>query len=263
MKKNIALLAALSLGAISAVADDATTAPAAATTTAPATAPVALTQQSPLSFNSGMGYESKYLFQGIQYADSIITPSFNAFYGNWYAGTWFAIPIENEYHWSDEMDLYGGYNLKLNDLVTADLGAIHFSYNDCITGFLHPNNSTEGYVGFNFNTLFKPNIYFERDFDCLTYTIVAKASHSIPIIKDWSLDPSVLFGHMWEEKNYNTDYTFWGAKLDLTYTIKDGTTVAGGVRYNGSTERYYIGSAKDPSAQYNAFWYGIQFCTNF
>jgi uncharacterized protein (TIGR02001 family) len=261
MKKNIALLAALSLGAISAAADDAT-APAAATTTPAPAAPVALTQQSAVSYNSGLGYESKYLFQGVQYADSILTPTFNAFYGNWYAGTWFAFPIENESAWSDEMDLYGGYNLKLNDLVTADIGVIHFSYDDCVTGFLHPNNSTEGYVGFNFNTLFKPNIYFQRDFDCLTYNIVANASHSIPLVKDWSLDPSVQIGHTWGQEGY-TDYSYWGAKIDFTYTIKDGSTVAVGVRYNGSTERYYIGSAKDPSAQYNAYWYGIQFCTNF
>jgi uncharacterized protein (TIGR02001 family) len=253
MKKNIVLLAALSLGAISAAADDAATA-AAPVVTAP--------EASSFSMNSAMGYESQYLFHSVQYAEGIITPSVNAFYGNWYAGTWFAIPIQDESYWSDEMDLYVGYNLKISDLVTADIGIMHYSYDNCVSDFLNPDNSTEGYVGFLFNTFLKPNIYFHRDFDCLTTSIELKISYSIPLGKVLSLDLGANGGRTWGQEGF-TDYSFWGTKADFTYTIKPGSTVSVGARYNGSTERYFIGSIKDPSAQYNAFWYGIQFCTNF
>jgi uncharacterized protein (TIGR02001 family) len=244
MKKNIIMLAALLVGAVSAYADD-------AAKSGPS-----------LALSSSMGYESKYLFHSTQYGEGIITPSVNLFYGGFYAGTWFAIPIENEAYWSDEMDLYGGYNFVLSDLVSMDVGLIHFSYNDCVCDFLNKNNSTQANLGFNFNTLLKPSLYFTRDFDCLTYGVELKLSHSIPLGPKFSLDLGANGGSTWGEKNY-TDYSFWGVKADLTYTIKPGATVSVGPRYAGSTEKYYIGSATDPDPKKSAIWYALNFAANF
>ena len=247
MKKSLSILAALLVGAVTLSAEDA----------APA-APAAPS----LSLNSSFGYESKYLFHSVQYGEGIITPSVNAFYGNFYVGTWFAIPIENENNWSDEMDLYGGYNIPVGDLLSIDVGLIHFSYNNCVSDFLAPDNSTQANLGFNFHTLLNPSLYFTRDFDCLTYGIELKLSHSFQLGKGFSLDMRSNMGRTWGEDGY-TDYSFWGVQTDLTYTIKPGVTFSAGPRYAGSTEKYYIGKSTDPDPKKNALWYGLNFVANF
>jgi uncharacterized protein (TIGR02001 family) len=243
MNKKLATLAAVLFGTVSAFADGEANGPS-------------------LALNSSFGYESEYLFHSVQYGNGIITPSVNVFYGGLYAGTWFAIPIEKEAYWSDEMDLYGGYNYTVNDILSIDIGVIHFSYDNCVVGFLDEGSSTQGNLGFNFNTILKPSIYFSRDFDCKTYTIEGKLSHSFQLAKKLTLDLGTNFGHQWGEKDF-VDYTFWGVKADLTYTIKEGVTLSAGPRYAGSTEEYYIGDPEDPDPSKSAVWYGLNFVSNF
>jgi hypothetical protein len=247
MKKNIALLAVLAIGAINTTAS---------LSAEEATAPS-------LALNSSMGYESKYLFHSVQYAEAIITPSINAFYGPYYLGTWFAVPVKNDALYSDEMDLYAGYNYALSDLVSIDFGVIHFSYNNCVVGFLDEGNSTQFNLGFNFNTILKPNIYFSRDIDCYTNTVEGKISYSVPLVKSLlSLDLAANLGYTCGENDY-VDYTFWGAKADLTYAVKEGASLSVGLRYNASTEEYYFNSADDIDYSKSAIWYAINFVGNF
>ena len=117
-------------------------------------------------------------------------------------------------------------------------------------------------MGFNLDTFLKPNVYFYRDTDCLTSAVEAKISHAIPLCKAYSLNLAASAGSIWGDENF-THYSYWGATADLAYTINPNSTLSAGIRYNGSTKSYCIGSATNPDPRHNAVSYGIQFSTGF
>jgi hypothetical protein len=251
MKKNIALLAAIMLGAISASAQDnaQASAPAASgTTVSPA-----------FSANVSLGYDGKYVFRGTQLAEAFFSPAVNLSYGNLYGGLWFAVPVENSDDYVNEMDANVGYTIPAGELVKVDLGLTRYAYDHIVDSWFNQDNSLEAYVGVNFNTILSPAVYFYRDFDCETYTIEGKIGHSIEVSKAFSVALGASIGEVYTDLSNVDDYFYANAKADVIYAITEKSSASLGVRYGGSSEKS-IGRHADT---HNAVWFGASVSTNF
>lgn len=247
MKKNIALLAALLLGAVSASAQDA----------APAAAPEAASGNT-LAGSVSVAYDGKYVFRGVQCAEAIVSPAVNLTYGNFYGGLWFAVPVENSNDYVNEMDATVGYAFQATDLIKLDVGLTRYAYDEIVDDYLNENNSIEGYVGANFDTILAPAIYVYRDFDLCSYTFEGRIGHSIDLIKDFSLALGASVGYVGYDDD-GDDYVYTNAKADLNYAIDDKSSASIGIRYGGCSEDY-IGKHQDTN---NAIWFGASVGTSF
>ncbi len=236
MKKNIAMFAALALGAFSTNA------------------------QASLSVTSSFGYESEYVFRGVQFADAIITPSVDVAYGDFYAGLWFAVPVENSGAYVNEMDLYVGYSKAITSLVTIDVGLTRYAYDNTFTSFLDKDNTLEGFFGVSLDTILSPSLYGYYDFDLQVYTVEAKIGHSITVSDKVSVDLGLSGGYARDDYY---DYAFYGVTADLSYAINDSSKFGVGLRYSGSDDYGIYGSATNIKLEKSMFWYGLSFSTGF
>lgn len=243
MKKSIVLFAALAMGAISANAQEA----------APA-----------VSVTSSFGYESEYVFRGVQLADAIITPAIDVAYGDFYAGVWFAAPIENAdlAGVSDnEMDLYVGYSTALSDLLTVDFGATRYAYGDVATKFLSNGNTLEGYAGISADVFLSPSVYVYYDIDLKSFCVELSGGYSYELSDKFSADFGASVGYV--DVDSSDDYYYGGLTADLSYAINDASSMGFGVRYSTSDMDQVVGSFDDPKADKDIFWYGFTFSTGF
>ncbi|MBN1402940.1 MAG: hypothetical protein JW942_00535 [Opitutales bacterium] len=245
MKKNIVLFAALALGAASVTAQEV------ATTTAPA-----------ISVTSSFGYESEYVFRGVQLADAIITPSIDVAYGDFYAGLWFAVPVEHQDVYVNEMDFYVGYSTAISSLLTIDAGATRYAYDEVIGDFFDKSNTLEGYVGISADVLLNPSVYAYYDIDLDVFTTEVSIGHSIALNDKFSADLGLSGGYATEDDG-DADYFFYGATADLSYAINDSSSVGFGARFSGSDEDMVYGSSSNMDWEKNIFWYGFSFSTGF
>jgi uncharacterized protein (TIGR02001 family) len=245
MNKNIVVLAALSLGAISASAEEAA---------APS-----------LSATSTFGYESKYVFRGVQLADAIITPAVNLTYGSFYAGTWFAIPVENtDLVQANEMDIFAGYTTAISSVFSIDVGATHYAYDEVVNDFLNNGNSLEGYVGITSSLPLSPAVYVYRDFDYSVTTVELKGSYSFTLTEKISLGISAATGYVWyDEASSGEDYWYYNTAANLSYAVSEKSSLSIGARAGGSENDRIYGAADDVDLTENAFWYGMSFTTGF
>jgi len=248
MKKNIALLAAIMLGAISASAQEAAPAPEAAASEGTA-----------LSANVSLSYDGKYVFRGVQLAEAIFSPAVSLSYGNVYGGLWFAVPAQNADDYVNEMDVNLGYMYQATDLLKIDVGVTRYAYDEIVDDFMDNNNSIEGYIGVNADTILAPALYVYRDFDLENLTFEAKIGHSIEVANKLSVAIAANAGYVMPDDEDADDYVYVGAKADLVYAMTDLSSASVGVRYASASEDY-LGKHSDEN---NAVWFGASVSTGF
>lgn len=246
MKNKLALLAAITLGAVSAFAQDAAPAPEAQ-------------EGSALSASVSLSYDGKYVFRGVQCAEAIFSPAVNLSYGNFYGSLWFAVPVQNADDYVNEMDTTIGYNFQATDLLSVDVGVTHFAYDEIIESWIDKDNSTEAYVGVNADTILAPGVYIYRDFELSTFTFEGKIGHSIEVMKDLSVAVGASVGYVLPDEDSADDYVYANAKADLVYSLTEQSSASIGVRYSVCSEDY-IGRHKDEN---NALWLGASISTGF
>jgi uncharacterized protein (TIGR02001 family) len=241
MKKNIVVLAALMLGAASLSAEEA------AAPTGPS-----------LSATSTLAYDSTYVFRGIQLAESILSPAVSLAYGDFYGGLWFALPMNNEEYFANEMDANFGYGYALNDMFKLDVGVTRYTYNE-IPGdfFTDPTNSTEFYAGIVLGVPLSPAVYVYRDIDYDVTTLEARAAYSIELTKAASIALSASVGYVIPDDG--DEYTYYGGAANLVFATTEKSSLSVGARFGGSSEDYIYGSAIDPDESEAAVWFGGSF----
>jgi uncharacterized protein (TIGR02001 family) len=254
MKKTILMLAALTLGAFSAKAQE-----AAAAITTPAAAPEATS----LSMSSTLGYESKYVFRGVQLADEIFTPAVDLTYGNFYGGLWFAFAEDSADPYPTEMDLYAGYNFKASSLLTIDVGATRYAYDRVIGNFMGKDNSLEFYTGVSLDVLLSPSAYVYYDIDLHYVTFEGKLGHSFNLVSKLSLNLGVAAGYVVSSENSDNDYAYASATADLAYAITDKSSFSIGARAAMADYESFYGSYHDVDTGRNGYWFGASFSTGF
>jgi uncharacterized protein (TIGR02001 family) len=178
------------------------------------------------SLSVDITYATQYIFRGVQLADGALHPSIEGSSEDFYAGIWFATPLENRSSggWGDEVDVYAGYTPALSDTVALDIGGTYFTYPSS-------DNTFEIFVGANFDLEgITPGVYVYRDLDLETWTYQGNIGYSIPLeAMGASLDLSASVGFV--DPDDGDSYTYWGASAVIPYKLADNATVSLGLHY--------------------------------
>ena len=239
----------------------------AATTLADTKAATNLIQAVPalenFSMNLTLGFETEYVFRGIQCAAQSFQPDLNMAYdlGNGFSivgDIWSNAPIKNKDS-DNEIDLYAGlaYSYKM---ITVNAGYVYYWYPRHGEDSLNHSNEaqftvevdTSDWLG-QFNITPSVGYFYDFDYDC--NTIEAALSYSAPISK-WlvgdeylSLETSVYYGYCFygnlgadggNGAYYDTGepiykqtagYGYFGVSSDLVLQVTDFCSVSVGIRY--------------------------------
>ncbi len=163
------------------------------------------------SVTSEFGVASKYVFRGLELAETVVHPSLEFGWGDFYAGIWAAIPLEGRDapdDFADEYDFYAGYGLALTDKLALDLGATRYYYPD-------GGSTTEAYVGLAAELgTFSPSAYLYNDFDLDVWTFELSSGVALPL-EGFPIEASFFLGRSEDE---GSGYLYYG--VDLSYPVE-------------------------------------------
>ncbi|MEO1251407.1 MAG: TorF family putative porin [Pseudomonadota bacterium] len=230
-----------------------------------------------ISVSSTLGYESRYIFRGVQFAETSIQPSVQLSYGGFYGGAWFNLPIGDDdlvvTPGGEELDLFVGYSASVNDVVAYDVGITYYTFPDLASGFLDVfeedgdglgANTVEVYAGLSLTAPLSPTLYVYRDFMFDTFTIEGGVSHSVPLMTKTSLNLGGSIGYVVDD-DAGGDYLYGAATADISYALTDIASVSAGGRFGGSdiAGGSFINDAIAGTTQSNGFWWGLSLSASF
>lgn len=230
-----------------------------------------------LAISTTVGFESRYVFRGIQFAETSFQPAINLSYGNFYGLVWANLPIGDDdlvvTPGGEELDLVAGYSASLSNFITYNIGITYYTFPDAASGFFDVLqedknglgvNTLEPYIGFSFTTLLSPKIYFYRDVYLDTFTLQGTASHSVPLAEKWNVDLGGYVAYVFDD-DAGGDYLYGVASANLAYAFSDDSSIYLGVHYGGSD--IPGGSIIDDSiagtTQSSGVWWGVGFASDF
>lgn len=172
-------------------------------------------------------YASKYVFRGIQYSEGAFQPSVKLTTGDFYAGIWSSMPVDNGYEL--EIDYYAGYGFKLSDTVSLDTGLTVYQY----PGLDVPGadkTTFEVYAGVN-GSIEGVNLglYVYNDFTLDVFTIQGNLGYSIPIDEKTSLNLSASLGLA--SPDVGDSYTYYNLGAQVPYKLSDTITLTVGATW--------------------------------
>ena len=230
-----------------------------------------------LGVETTVGFESRYVFRGVQFAETSFQPAINLSYGNFYGGAWLNLPVGDDDFIAtpggEELDLFAGYSAPLGDSASFDIGVTYYTFPDLMSGFFDlfeedgdglGANTIELFAGVSLDAPLSPSLYVYRDFNFDTFTIEGGASHSFPLSEEFSFDVGGSLGYVVDD-DAGGDYLYGVATADLAYAISDDSSISAGLRYGGSD--IAGGSLIDDSiagtTKSNGLWFGIAFTSGF
>ncbi|MGJ3242119.1 MAG: TorF family putative porin [Opitutales bacterium] len=191
-------------------------------------------QAQDLSISSTVGFESVYVFRGVEFADETFMGAVDLAYGDFYAGVWTAQPITKGF--DNEIDFYGGYGIDLGNGVGLDIGGTVYYFPET-----DGDTTTEPFIGVNFDTDLAPAVYVYYDFDLETLTIEGSVGYSFPIDDVTSFDVGAYLG--WVEPDVGDSAYYLGGTADISYSFNDAASGSIGIRLSdledGSTEFFW------------------------
>ena len=189
------------------------------------------TQAADVAVTLDTTYVTDYVFRGAQLGEESIQPSVEATFGDLYVGAWHSSALSNKKD-ATETDLYTGYNIKIDDTFSADLGVTRYFYEGKSTG-----DTTEAFLGVKADVALSPSLYYYYDFDLETYTFEASIGHSIPVeaIKA-SLDLSVKGGTVLTSRSVvnkirTEDRVYGSVGVAIPFKLAENATLTAGVDY--------------------------------
>ncbi|MBI1364624.1 MAG: hypothetical protein GC153_01530 [Alphaproteobacteria bacterium] len=230
-----------------------------------------------LTISTTVGFETRYVFRGVQLADFSAQPAVTVGYKGFYGGAWFNLPVAENTAWVTpglrEMDLNGGYSAELNKFVTVDIGLTYYTYPQLASGFFDVYeedksglgaNTLEPYIGFSFSAPLSPSIYFYHDVYLDTTTFQGGVSHSFPLEGKFSLDLSGALGYVIDDTP-GTDYLYGSASANVSYPLTDNASFYVGARYGGSdiAGGSLFSDISTGATKSNGFWFGLGFSSSF
>lgn len=232
-------------------------------------------QAEDISFSTTLGFESRYVFRGVQYAQSSFQPGVTVGLGGFYASAWANLPVGDEDLTSfsgEEIDIIGGYSASFNDFISFDVGVTYYTFPNLDDGLFDTYdeddgtgaNTLEPYIGLSFAAPLSPKIYVYRDFMFDTFTVQGSVSHSIPLSGGFSVDLSGSVGYVVDD-DAGSDYLYGQGSANLSYAIGDSSSLYAGARFGGSdiAGGSLIDDASFGTTQSNAFWFGFGLSTSF
>jgi uncharacterized protein (TIGR02001 family) len=241
-----------------------------------------------LEVSTTVGFESRYVFRGLQFAETSVQPEITLGYRNFYLGAWFNLPVGDDVFSipitrfatiagtsADELDLYFGYSAPLDDLITIDLGVTYYTFPDLMSGFTDVFredgsglgwNTLEPYVGLSLDTVLAPSLYVYHDFFLDTTTIEGGVSHSFPLDNDgtFSFDLGGSVGYVFDD-DAGGDYLYGALSYEVSYAVSENASISAGGRYGGSDipGGALIDNFLLLTTQSAGLWWGGRFSSNF
>lgn len=230
-----------------------------------------------LGISSTLAYESRYIFRGVQFAETSVQPAVELSYGNYYGGAWFNLPIGDDdlvvTPGGEELDLYFGYSAQASEYISFDVGVTYYTFPDLASGFFDifeedgdglGANTIEAYAGLSADTPLSPSLYVYRDFMFDTFTIEGGVSHSFPLAEKTSFDLGAALGYVIDD-DAGADYLYGAASADLSYAVTDDAALAAGVRYGGTdiAGGAFIDDSILGTTKSSGFWWGLSLSASF
>jgi len=226
---------------------------------------------------AALGFESRYVFRGVQYAETSVQPSVTLTKGGVHVGAWFNLPVGDDDNVvpanGEELDLVIGYSTPLGDFITLDVGLTYYVFPEAMSGFgdFYEEdgdglgiNTLEPYVSLAFDAPLAPVVTLYRDFMYDTFTLQGAASHSIPLAGKTSFDLAATLGYVVDD-SIGADYLYGVASAGFSYLFSETSKVYAGARYGGSD--LPGGSLVDDSiagtTKPSGLWWGIGLSTGF
>lgn len=229
------------------------------------------------SLSSTLGYESRYIFRGVQYAESSIQPGVTVGYDGFYFAAWANLPIGDadfvvKPEWQ-ELDLVAGWSAPVGEKASVDLGVTYYTFPNRMSGFgdtYHEDgsglgfNTVEIYAGLSFEAPLSPKLYLYHDFMFDTWTAQGALAHSFPLAKKLSFDLAGTVGYVFDDAG-GADYLYGNAGANLSFALSEGASAYVGLRYGGSNipggsiyDNGILGTT-DPGG----FWWGVGLTASF
>lgn len=201
-----------------------------------------------------VGYESEYIFRGVQLDAGSIQASFNATYGDAYFGIWTNQPVDAGT--SDEFDFFAGYQFKASDKVAFDLGATIYHYPE-LEGNVEGKETEEFYFGVSLDQFAAPAFYAYFDTELEQWTLEVQSSHSIEINEKSSLELGLALGWI-DLRNDVSSYYYSQATADYVYKVNDQSNLTIGVRASGNDQNKWSGNQNNANI-WGGFAYNYSF----
>ena len=225
-----------------------------------------------IAIDTSIAFESKYVFRGVQFAESSIQPGIDLSYGDFYVGSWMNLPVGDDdgvaTPGGEEVDLYGGYSTSLDDTWSVDVGVTYYMFPDLASGFGDlNNNSLEAYIGVSADVLFGPSLYVYRDFQLDATTIQGSAGYSFPLSDKTSFDLGGTLGYVIDDDAGDPDFVYGAATADLSYAVSESGSVFFGGRFSGTDipgGGIWDGNQTGPTitTTSSGFWFGLGFSSS-
>lgn len=198
-----------------------------------------------LSISSTFGWESDYVFRGVQLADDYFAPSVDLSYGGLYTGVWAALPVDHVF--DNEVDVYGGYGMSLNEMVSLDFGFTYYTYPNSEDDFFDSDvNTFETYAGASFEVPLSPSIYVFHDWDLDAWTFEGSLGHSFEVSDVAAVDVGAFLGHV--DASGADEYYYYGVSAGYNYSFTPNASVNLGINWYGSEDH-----TMDPSYSNGVF----------
>lgn len=230
-----------------------------------------------IDVSTTVGFESRYVFRGVQFAETSIQPAINLGFEGFYLNAWFNLPIGDNNlvvtPGGEELDLVAGYSAPLNAVFSIDVGITYYVFPDVADHFFDmfeedgdgvPGNTAELYVGVAMAAPLSPSLYVYHDFFLDTTTLQGNLSHSVPLAEKTSFDLGGFAGYVFDDAG-GTDYLYGAASADISYALTDNGSVYAGVRYGGSDipGGAVIDEPLAGTTQASGVWWGLGFNASF
>jgi len=229
-----------------------------------------------LSVSTSLGFESRYVFRGVQYAETSVQPAATLTIDGFHVGAWFNLPVGDDDNVvpanGEELDLVFGYSFPLSDIVTVDVGLTYYVFPEAMSGFgdFYEEdgdglgiNTLEPYVSLAFDIPLAPTIVLYRDVMYDTFTLQGTATRSFPLSGKTSFDIAGMIGYVVDD-SIGTDYLYGVASAGFAYKFAETSKITAGARFGGSdlSGGRLIDDSIAGTTKSSGFWWGIGLSTS-
>lgn len=191
-----------------------------------------------------LGFESAYVTYGTKFSEETWVPMIDVSQGDYYAGIWGYIPTHTQKSFEGEWDFFAGRTLKVNKLLSFDVGATVYRYPRTDVD----NTTLEGFLWVNLDTPLSPKLKLYYDVIVKNWIGEIMVSHTIPFNKTTAL---ALEGHGgFRRPDYHKEWYYAMAKADLVFSLNEKTKLLVGVRTTNNTDHAAVGHGV-------VNWYGM------
>lgn len=191
-----------------------------------------------------LGFESTYVTYGTKFSEETWVPMIDVSQGDYYAGIWGYIPTHTKKSFEGEWDFFAGRTLKLNKLVSLDVGATVYQYPRTDVDA----TTLEGFLWVNFDLPLSPKLKLFYDVTVKNWIGEAMIAHTFALNKTTAL---AFAGHAgFRRPDYHKEWYYATAKADLVFTLSPKTKLFVGLRSTNNTDEAAVGHGL-------VNWYGM------